>query len=223
MYVSRFGLISCLSCPDVMFSERAEESYPCYNRMLSTCLRGTCNPSSIRLDLPWPIQVSSGNSNQMTLLLSPPLQAWRGVCSFMRLATVTSHRSSSEVVVGQRCSTYLHHIRHKLTSQCSFAAGRYSQFPKSIQVLVWKSLWAMSHWCLLTGHINCGPSFRCCYWFSNCTFFGLFPQSWPIRNLEVRISFMLSVGCKHRLPSGRTRLSISSFSGPLTLESWRGK
>ena len=125
-------------------------------------------------------------------------------------------------MVGQRCTIFLHDILHKLTFERSFAAGHYSKFPHSIQVAPGTSSWTIAHLYLWTDYINCGARFRCRYWFPDCHFFGLFPQSWPIRNLEVYI-LLSSTGYKPYLWSGRTRSSISSFSGLLTLESWRGK
>ena len=125
-------------------------------------------------------------------------------------------------MVGQRCTIFLHDRLHKLTFEYSFAAGHYSEFPHSIQVAARTSSWTIAHLYLWTDHINCGTRFRRRYRSSYCHFFGLLPQSWPIRNLEVKI-FLSSTGRRFYLPSGRTRSSISSFSGLLTSESWQGK
>ena len=111
---------------------------------------------------------------------------------------------------------------NKLTFERSFAAGHYSKFPHSIQVASRTCSWIIAHLYLWADHINCGARFWRRYRSPDCHFFGLLPQSWPIRNLEVYI-FLPSTGCKLYLPLGRTRSSISSFSGLLTLESWRGK
>jgi len=108
--VSRFGLTSWPSCPDVMPSERAAETCPYNNRKLSSFFQRRPWPSPIRLGLPWPIQVSSTISEQMTLSLSSLLQAWRGVCWLHVETFYTSHPHPPKLWLarGARyfCTTY---------------------------------------------------------------------------------------------------------------------